>query len=191
MAISRGLWTDLLIVAAGVAVVWLGWSGFLSGPHPMTGKPAPSFTATVLNGDTVDLTNIIGKQVVLLDFWAVWCPPCRESLPGVGELWKEYGEKGVAVYAVNLGDEPANIQAFLQDLGVEVPVLLDPAGDIATQYGVSGIPHLVIIGPDGVVDSVQVGAGPGLKDALRTRLDALLEAGSADLQNGGAAGSDL
>ena len=174
---------SFLIFAAGLTGVLALQHVYLSRAHPLEGAPAPTFEAMRLDGETFSLASHLGKDVVLLDFWAIWCPPCRESLPAVAALGEAYADRGVAVYAVNQGDTPERITGFLEDMGIAPSVLLDPAGAVAERYGVTGIPHLVIIGTDGIVDTVHVGASAGLEDELRTRLDALLEARGGDGDN--------
>ncbi|MBA2269036.1 MAG: redoxin domain-containing protein [Chthoniobacterales bacterium] len=129
----------------------------------MVGKPAPDFQLTTLDGKSVSLSELKG-QVVVLDFWASWCPPCIESLPHLGKLYTEKRDQGVKVFAVNLGEDKAKVEAFLKAKGVDVPVLLDRTGEVAKKFNVTSIPQTVVIGKDGTVTKVLVGlADDGLQ----------------------------
>jgi thiol-disulfide isomerase/thioredoxin len=143
-------------------------------PHPMVGKPAPVFKAEVLGGGTLDLAKSKGKNVVLLDFWATWCPPCRMSMPIVDRVAKRYADKGVLAYAVNLREDQKTIEQFLKSNPLEVKVAMDKEGTIAGQYGIEGIPFIVVIDKDGVVRAVYEGIGPNLEKDLTKDLDKLV-----------------
>ncbi len=126
------------------------------------GKPAPDFTAKDLNGKGVSLSSLKGK-VVVVDFWASWCGPCRMVMPHIQEIHEKYG-KDVAVLAVDTWDTKAACLNFLKESPqYTMPVLLDPASDnqsasIATKsYGVNGIPTTIIIDKDGIVRTYAVG----------------------------------
>ncbi len=106
-------------------------------------NPAPAFTLTDLQGDAVSLSDFRGK-VVILDFWATWCPPCKKEIPDFIELQKKYGTQGVQIVGVGL-DEPQNIREFARSHGINYPVLLG-TDEVATLYGgISGIPTTFII----------------------------------------------
>jgi len=143
----------------------------------LKGKPAPQFVATKLNGEGVVLKDHIGKHVVVLDFWATWCPPCRRALPTVAKITSIYADKGVVFYAVNQGDEPKDIIDFLvrADLDRDF-VVLDKTGAIGKAYFADAIPQMVIIGADGVVRDVHIGVPENLEKELTEQLDAAVAA---------------
>ena len=141
--------------------------------HPLVGTPAPTFKLDLVSGGQVDLAALKG-QIVVLDFWATWCGPCVRALPQVVATSKKYADKGVKLYAVNLREEPADIKAFLQEHKLDVSVALDKEGKTAEAYGVEGIPQSVIIGKDGTVQVVHVGASPDLEQQLTRELEALI-----------------
>lgn len=161
-----GLWLAAGIAAAAVA-------GCAS--HPLSGKAAPEFQARSLDGGEVALAKHLGNDVVVLDFWATWCPPCRESLPVVARIAGEYKDKGVAVYAVNIAEDPELIKSFLEDAGLDLPVLLDPDGALSDQYSVRSIPQLFVIDRKGVVREAHSGYSRGMEASLRRAIDALLK----------------
>lgn len=150
-------------------------SGRPEGPHPLLGVTAPDFTLNLLDGSKVDLAALKqNKTVVILDFWATWCAPCKRSMPFVAAIAKDYKEKGVAAYFVNLGDDADAIRKFLADLKLDVAVPMDADGHVGDLYKADAIPQMVVIGKDGVVQVVHTGF-PIPEDTLRKQLDALVE----------------
>lgn len=123
----------------------------------LTGDPAPDFTLKDLDGHEVQLSQLRGK-VVVIDFWATWCPPCLFQVPGLNELSKAHAEKGdVVVLGVAIDVEGAEVVApWVAENGVEYRTLLgDP--DLAQQYGAFGFPALVVVRPDGRYDPPHLG----------------------------------
>lgn len=135
----------------------------------LVGEPAPNFQLKTLDGKTVSLGELKG-QVVVLDFWASWCPPCIESLPHLGKLYQEKQDKGVKVFAVNVAEDKAKVEMFLKSKNVTVPVLLDSKGDAAEKYNVSSLPQTVVIGKDGTVKKVFVGLGADSFEQIRNEI---------------------
>ena len=146
-------------------------------PEPqneLLGKMAPEFTLPLLGGSTLELAAHRGKDIVLLDFWATWCGPCRAVMPALAEISRDYADKGVKYYAVNLREDAAKIRSYLDEAKLDIAVPLDKDGSISKKYGVSGIPTMVIVGKDGQVKKVHVGSAPNLKQELTRALDDLL-----------------
>lgn len=152
--------------------------GAFDRPHPLLGKSAPEFTLKTLNEETVTLANHLGKEVVVLDFFATWCPPCRASLPHFAALSTELEGKPVAVYAVNVGESAAVVEDYFKQNGLQINVLMDETGAAAEGYGVSGIPQQVVIGKDGLIQYVNSGFGLGDETALRGAVETLLDGGT-------------
>lgn len=145
------------------------------GEHPILGKEAPNFTLSDLSGDERELASHEGEEIVILDFWATWCGPCVEAMPIITEVADEYEDQGVVLYGVNLQETPDQIEGFLEEHDLDVDVLLDRDGAVATAYGAQSIPQTVIIDKDGNVQAVHVGLLPDLKERLTSELDTLLE----------------
>jgi len=145
-------------------------------PASLVGRPAPDFTLPLLAGGQVKLSDHKGKNVVVLDFWATWCPPCRAELPVVVKLFDGYKDKGVVLIAVNLGEGPAEIRKFLRSLKLDPTVALDSRGTVGRAYQVSGIPQTVIIGRQGIVRAVHTGFAPGMEKTFQKEVDELLAA---------------
>ena len=143
-------------------------------PSPLVGKVAPALDLDLLDGGKLSLAKHRGKDVVVLDFWATWCGPCRRSLPLLDAVAARYRGKGVVVYAVNQREPADTIKNFLAKEKINLPVALDREGAAGSAYGVEGIPQTVVIGKDGLVQSVHVGFSPDLKDLLGRELDDLL-----------------
>jgi len=133
----------------------------------LTGQEASDFTLTDLVGASHTLSKLRG-QVVLLDFWASWCGPCRMTMPVVDKLANEFRNAGLVVYSINLRESQAIAEGYIKKRGLSVQVLLDETGDVARQYQVSGIPALIIVGKDGKIAAHMVGAHPeeDLREAL-------------------------
>jgi thiol-disulfide isomerase/thioredoxin len=147
--------------------------------HPLVGQAAPQFTATFLDGSPFDLAQQQGK-VVILDFWATWCGPCRAALPTLSEVAAEYRDRGVVFFAVDLGESPEEIKPFLDQSGLDLTVVLDRDGAIAKQYLVEGIPQTVILDQQGKVRFVHVGLSDDLRQRLSRELDELIAETPAD-----------
>ncbi|NOT33942.1 MAG: TlpA family protein disulfide reductase [Candidatus Eisenbacteria bacterium] len=123
----------------------------------LTGQSAPGFELADVDGALHKLEEHRGS-VVLLDFWATWCGPCRMTMPALDRLTREFKGRGLVVYSVNLrerGDVAAN---FMTQRGFSMTTLLDRDGAVASLYGATAIPSFVIVGTDGVIKAHLVGA---------------------------------
>lgn len=143
--------------------------------NALQGQDAPSFTLTDMEGNTVSLGDLKGK-VVFLDFWATWCPPCRESLPHTQSLSQHEKAKSgdLVVLAVNAREEVDKVKQFMQEKGFTFRVLMDKDGSVLDAYKVQGIPTFVLIDRQGKVAWVQVGFGPGTEKQMEEAVNKLL-----------------
>ena len=141
----------------------------------LTGKPAPDFKLKGLDDKEVALKDLKGK-VVVLDFWATWCGPCVGSLPHIDKIASEMKEKGVNVFAVNQAEDKELVQGFMKSKGLTVPVLLDSDSKVGESYKANAIPETVVIGKDGIVRKVFVGAGPDTETKLREAIEEAVKA---------------
>lgn len=140
------------------------------------GMKAPGFTLDKIGGGKMRLAEHEGKSVVLLDFFASWCGPCRMGMPMIDELAKEYKDKGVAFYAVNLQEGEKVAKKFIDNNSItNLEVVLDPDGKIGEAYEAFSIPRTVIVGKDGVVQAIHRGFSPNLKEDIKKDLDAILK----------------
>lgn len=116
--------------------------------RPQVGRPAPEFTLSRLDGEPVRLADLRGR-VVLLNFWASWCPPCREETPALQAFYERYGDR-VAYYGINVAEPVDTVRRFLTEFGVTYPVLLDREREVTRRYGVTAFPETWWIDRDGV-----------------------------------------
>jgi peroxiredoxin len=145
-----------------------------SGPHPLIGQPAPTFKTEDVDGHPFDLASHLGKNVILLDFWATWCGPCVEAMPQIDAVAKKFAGKGLVFRAVNCGEDAKTIKEFLETSKLDPPVILDTKPEIGPLYKVNGIPQTVLIGKDGKVQVVHVGFAPALPELLTQEIEDLL-----------------
>ena len=124
-----------------------------------------------ISGGSVSLSEMRGK-VVLVDFWASWCPPCRQEAAALEEVYREYAGPEVEFIGVNIWDLEDNAHTYVKDFGLTYPSGVDTDGVIAIDYGVRGIPEKFFIGRDGGIRQKFV--GPMSADTLRQTLDRLL-----------------
>lgn len=120
--------------------------------------PAPDFTLTGIDGQNVQLSSFKGK-VVILDFWATWCPPCKAEIPFFVELQSQYGKDGLAIIGAAL-DDPEKVKAFAKDYGINYPVALANRDTATTYGGIRGIPTTFVIDKKGNVVRQYVGYRP-------------------------------
>lgn len=144
------------------------------GPDVLVSQVAPDFELPTLDGKKVKLSDLKGK-VVVLDFWATWCPPCIKALPTYAKVTGELEKQGVVFYPINLRESTEKIQAFLKEQELELNVLRDEDGSVARKYNVRGIPQSVLIDRQGKIAHVHVGAAPNLEEAITSELKALVE----------------
>ncbi|NWG02223.1 MAG: TlpA family protein disulfide reductase [Syntrophaceae bacterium] len=123
---------------------------------PKLGTPAFDFNFQDLNHQTWNLNNVRGK-VVLLRFWADWCPYCRYEMPIIDKYYRQLKKEGFLVLAVNVKQSAEVALAFIAQLDVTFPVPLDPDGTIAKRYGVYAIPTNFLIDREGIVREILIG----------------------------------
>jgi peroxiredoxin len=124
-----------------------------------TGKrqPAPAWELKDLDGKAVKLADFKGK-VVILDFWATWCPPCRKEIPGFVNLQKKYGDKGLVVVGVSLDEGgTAAVKPFVQKMGMNYPVVMGDQKTVAAFGGIEAIPTTFVIDREGNVVTAHQG----------------------------------
>jgi len=116
-----------------------------------------------------------GGQVVYLDFWASWCQPCRQSFPFMDRLQTEYGQRGLVVIAINVDTDRRLAAEFLAEIPVGFRIAFDPAGKLAEQWQLEGMPTTVLIGRDGKTRARQIGFRKTDEEKLETTVVRLLE----------------
>lgn len=146
---------------------------FTRPPHPLVGKMAPDFHLNDLAGKTVTLSSLRGK-VVVLDFWATWCPPCVASLPVVTAVTGDRQAQGVVFFAINQKESADQARNFQKEKNLDFPVLLDSDGKVGELYQAHAIPESVVIDQEGKIEAVHVGYDANLKGKLGRQLDDLI-----------------
>ena len=177
MNASRLRWA---IPAAVVPVLVLLAYGFRTDPReipsPLLGRPAAAFSLTTFAGAPLSLEALRGK-VVMLNFWASWCvPACYEEAPALERAWREFKDKGVVVVGVDIQDKEEAARNFIARFGLSFPNAPDPAGRVAIDYGVYGVPETFFIDRKGRVRFKKVGALT--EEVARQHLDTLLKEAS-------------
>ena len=124
-------------------------------PEPES-LPAPYFAAVTPEGKKVSLDDLKGK-LVILNFWATWCPPCRLEMPSMEKIYKEYKGEGLEVVAMNFMEGPEPINVFVKENDFTFTILLDRPGKIAESYGVRALPITFLIGRRGNVLAKSIG----------------------------------
>ena len=125
-------------------------------PSPLLGKPAPRFTVALFSRGTFDTADYRGR-VLVVNFWASWCIPCRAEAPRLQHTWERYRSRGVVVVGVNIQDEENAAREFLREFGQTFPTGMDLSGRISIDYGVYGIPETFIIDQQGRIVYKHVG----------------------------------
>jgi peroxiredoxin len=152
------------VIAGTAATAWAGVG---------KGQKAPDFALPTLKGPTLSLASLRGK-VVLVDFWAQWCEPCKKELPELDKLAKSYAGKGVVVLAVNIDKQRGNAERLVKQLGLGLDVLLDPAGSVAASYDPPKMPSSFVVDKKGIVRFVNEGFdGPADVEKFKKELDEL------------------
>lgn len=162
-----------MIVA--VTMLFAGWRIMAAGNvGPEIGKQAPEFTLDDLNGKSIKLKDVTSQnKVTLVNFWATWCPPCRGEIPELIKLYKKYSGQKLALVAIDLQEDPAQVKAFARRNGINFTVLVDNNGMVGNQYRVSGIPTTFVIDNKGIIRDMTVG-GTTL-EALEAKIRPLIK----------------
>jgi thiol-disulfide isomerase/thioredoxin len=127
----------------------------------LVAKPAPEFTLKDISGREITLASLRGKPV-LLDFWATWCEPCRESMPHIQALHDQFKEKGLMVLGIDINESAEEARKYFVDQKYSFASLLGSGSDVTKNYGAESIPRVVLIDKDGVVRYVHTGWGSGM-----------------------------
>ena len=146
--------------------------------HP---GPAPHFLSMTPGGEKIGIDDFKGKLVVL-NFWATWCPPCRLEMPSMERLYQEFKGEGLEVVAINFMEREKPITSFLKENGFTFSVLLDKKGEIARDYGVHGLPVTFLIARNGNLLARSMGYKDWYKPETRQLISTLLKDDSTFLQ---------
>lgn len=169
-----------LLITVGFAWVWLsrtptGSAGNEVIQAPQAGFTAPDFELKTNSGDQIALRDLRGK-IIILNFWASWCPPCRAEMPAFQQIVEEYPETDLIVLGVNSTsqDSLVDVERFVQEYQLKFTIPLDTQGQASRSYHVHSLPTTFFIDRDGVVQKVIVG-GPIPLSLLRIEVHQLLQ----------------
>jgi len=138
-----------------------------------TNSPAPDFTLNAQTGKPVELTQFKG-QVVMLNFWASWCGPCRQEMPLLDSIYKRYGKLGFTMIGVNVEPDSKAANDWLKQTPVTFPILYDTESKVSKLYGVSGMPSTVIVDRKGTVRMIHHGYKPGDEEEYLSSIRTLM-----------------
>ncbi len=153
---SKAKWAAALALA-GVAIAALLYFGRGHGTGAKALPVAPDFTLTQIDGQPLQLSSYRGK-VVLLDFWATWCDPCRDEIPHFVELQKMYGNQGLQIIGVSMDDSLDPVKPFAEKFRINYPIVMGSAKIGELYGGILGLPIAFMIGRDGRIYRKHVGA---------------------------------
>ena len=141
--------------------------------QPAINAPAIDFTLKGKDGANHRLSEEIGN-IVIVNFWASWCGPCREELPAFETLYQEYADLGVTVLGVNVDDDSSKAFVLLKDIDVSFPVLYDPDGTVSELYDVSAMPTTVMVDRNGNTRLIHKGYKSGDEKHYEKAIKSLL-----------------
>jgi len=163
MNIKNGL---LAFICCALTATSLAGSG-------LTGQPAPDFALKSSSGENLRLSEYRGN-VVMVNFWATWCGPCRQEMPLLDELYTRYARVGFTLLGVNIDDDSQKAMNMVGELGVNFPVLFDDRKEVSKLYDVDAMPVTVIIDREGKVRFIHQGYKPGYEEYYLDQVRTLL-----------------
>jgi thiol-disulfide isomerase/thioredoxin len=161
----------ILIIGAFLITIFVIQSYRSKGPVE-AGRPAPPFTLQDMSGREVSLDDYKG-EIVILDFWATWCGPCRMSMPMLDDIQEEYTGK-MSVLAVNLQEPKGVVREYILENGLNSKVLLDQDGSVGREYGAAAIPLQLLIDQNGIIRLIMNGFHPSMGAQFRNEINKLL-----------------
>ena len=176
-------WEVLMQVSLAAGILWTAASRvpsavgapLSSSPSPREGFLAPDFTLDTLDGNKVTLSELRG-QIVVVNFWATWCLPCRAETPALEKSYAQYKDSGVVILGVNLTNQDVvgEVESFVQEFRLTYPILLDRDGSVGNLYQIKGLPSTFFVNRAGIIRTVLVG-GPMSETFIRSKIEALLQ----------------
>lgn len=165
------------LVCLMLSPTFIGNSGasslFGGSTKPEIGGDAPRFTTKLLDGGDFDLGPHIGKSVIMIDFWSIYCVSCVQELPKLVDIHNRYADKGLMSIGIDLDSfGTKRVAKFIQGLGYEIPypIAVDKSREVASKYGVSVLPTTILIGRDGKIIYFHVGYSPGDENEIEQKV---------------------
>lgn len=166
--------TPIVVIACALALTACGSGGERTGP-PRNGSPVPEVAGLTLAGDSLALSDLRGSPA-LVNLWATWCPPCREEMPYLQSLHDRLSPEGLRTVAISVDDPSARRQvgSFIDEVGVDFDILLDPRGRSMDLFQVFGLPATFLVDADGVIRLFRIGPVVPADTAFVRALEALV-----------------
>jgi peroxiredoxin len=139
----------------------------------LAGQEAPDFVLKSASGANMRLSEYRGN-VVMINFWATWCGPCRQEMPLLDDLYSRYERVGFSLLGVNIDDDSSRAMEMAEELGVSFPVLFDERKEVSKLYQVEAMPVTVLVDREGKVRHVHLGYKPGYEEKYLTEIRSLL-----------------
>ena len=155
----------------GLALAVLATSSLAA--SDLAGLPAPDFALKSSTGENLRLSEYRG-DVVMINFWATWCGPCRQEMPLLDQLYSRYERVGFSLLGVNIDDDSKRAMDMIKELGVSFPVLFDVRKEVSQLYNVDAMPVTVLVDREGNVRYVHKGYKPGYEDMYLDQIRSLL-----------------
>ena len=156
---------------------WIGLLSLLLAGNAAASKlnhPAPDFTLKSRSGENIKLSELRG-QVVMLNFWASWCAPCRQEMPLLEKLYQRYEPMGFTLLGINVEENSDDALRWLKNLDISFPILLDTKNTTSELYSVMAMPTTLIIDRDGKVRFLHRGYVPGVEEEYQQQVRTLIK----------------
>lgn len=155
-----------------ISIVLMAFSMNASAAQVLSGKAA-DFTLKSRSGKNIKLSELRG-QVVMINFWASWCGPCRQEMPLLEDLYKKYNALGFTLLGVNVEEDSSKANAYLRDISVSFPILYDTKNTVSKAYNVKAMPSTVMVDRDGNARYLHHGYKPGYEKEYQKQIKALI-----------------
>ncbi len=159
------------ILLAGLALSVFAASSL--GTYSLAGQPAPDFALKSSTGENLRLSEYRG-DVVMINFWATWCGPCRQEMPLLDELYSRYQRVGFNLLGVNIDDDSSRAMRMIAELGVSFPVLFDTRKEVSKLYDVDAMPVTILVDREGKIRYIHQGYKPGYEEKYLDQVRSLL-----------------
>jgi cytochrome c biogenesis protein CcmG/thiol:disulfide interchange protein DsbE len=178
---NKNTWRGTMAVLLVLGIAWIAASRVPAEqalartqrpPSPQASFAAPDFSLATRGGDPVTLSSLRG-QVVLVNFWATWCPPCRAEMPAIQEVYDKYRDQGFTVLAIDVQESEDQVANFADRNGLTIPILIDHDGSVSNRYQVKAMPSTFFIDQNGVIQEVTLG-GPMSVAFIESQVTGLL-----------------
>lgn len=182
-ALYKSIYKYWHLISALLLLTGIGWVVISAVPiessdnqiySPHKGFKAPNFTLETVDASSYSLSDLRG-QVILINFWASWCPPCQAEMPDLLKVYEDYNQEGFIILAINstIQDTLEDARSFVQVNQLSFPILIDPTGEVTEAYQIRALPTSLFIDRNGVVQEIFIG-GPLPEALLRKHIELLL-----------------